>query len=118
MLLLRLARHAVTISIKAGTVTRLATMQRRRTSRTRFGTILVVNIRLRRSLLSRLRGSLLSGGLSCRSLLNGSFLNRCLHCRLDSLLRCLLGGALRNRGNLPRTQGGIHACGLGGVCAG
>ena len=46
------------------------------------------------------------------------FLNRCLHCRLGSLLRCFLGGALRNRGNLPRTQGGIHACGLGGVCAG
>lgn len=35
-----------------------------------------------------------------------------------SLLRCLLGGALRNRGNLPRTQGCIHARGLGGVCAG
>lgn len=35
-----------------------------------------------------------------------------------NLLRCLLGGALWNRGNLPRTQGGIHACGLGGVCAG
>ena len=43
------------------------------------------------------------------------FLNRCLHCRL---LRCLLGGALRNRGNLPRTQGRIHARRLGGVCAG
>ena len=46
------------------------------------------------------------------------FLNRCLHCRLGSLLRCLLGGALRNRGNLPRTQGRIHARRLGGVCAG
>ena len=46
------------------------------------------------------------------------FLNRCLRCSRGSLLRCLLGGALRNRGNLPRTQGGIHACGLGGVCAG
>ena len=34
------------------------------------------------------------------------------------LLRCLLGGALRNRGNLPRAQGGIHARRLGGVCAG
>ena len=66
--------------------------------------------------------------LSCRNLRSNrrfrrkrasrGFLNRCLHCRLDSLLRCLLGGALRNRGNLPRTQGGIHACGLGGVCAG
>lgn len=88
MLLLRLARYAVTISVKAGTVTRLATVQRRRTSRTRFGTILVVNIRLSRSLLSRglscrslLCRSLLSRSLSCRSLLNGSFLNRCLLCR-------------------------------------
>lgn len=88
MLLLRLARHAVTIRVKAGTVTRLATMQRRRTSRTRFGTILVVNIRLRWSLLSgglscrSLRGRLLGGCLrSHRSLLNGSFLNRCLLCR-------------------------------------
>ena len=35
-----------------------------------------------------------------------------------SLLRCLLGGALRNRGNLPRTQGRIYARRLGGVCAG
>ena len=89
MLLLRLARYAVTISVKAGTVTRLATVQRRRTSRTRFGTILVVNIRLSRSLLSRglscrslLCRSLLGGCLrSHRSLLNGSFLNRCLLCR-------------------------------------
>ena len=46
------------------------------------------------------------------------FLNRCLHCRLDSLLRCLLGGTLRNRGNLPRAQRRIHARRLGGVCAG
>ena len=88
MLLLRLARYAVTISVKAGTVTRLATVQRRRTSRTRFGTILVVNIRLSRSLLCRSLlsrslscRSLLSRSLSCRSLLNGSFLNRCLLCR-------------------------------------
>ena len=43
------------------------------------------------------------------------FLNRCLHCRL---LRCLLGGTLRNRGNLPRAQRRIHARRLGGVCAG
>lgn len=43
------------------------------------------------------------------------FLNRCLHCRL---LRCFLGGTLRNRGNLPRAQRRIHARGLGGVCAG
>ena len=35
-----------------------------------------------------------------------------------NLLRCLLGGALGNRGNLPRAQGRIHARGLGGVCAG
>ena len=34
-----------------------------------------------------------------------------------NLLRCLLGGTLRNRGNLPRTQGRIHARRLGGVCA-
>ena len=89
MLLLRLARHAVTISIKAGTVTRLATMQGRRTSRTRFGTILVVNIRLRRSLLNRLSRGLLRGCLRSnlsrsflsRGLLSGSFLNRCLLCR-------------------------------------
>ena len=27
-------------------------------------------------------------------------------------------GALRNRGNLPCTQGRIHACRLGGVCTG
>ena len=47
--------------------------------------------------------------------------NRCLQGNRGnwgSLLRCLLGGALRNRGNLPRTQGCIHARGLGGVCAG
>ena len=72
--------------------------------------------------------------LSCRNLLtrrnlrsnrglrrkrtSRGFLNRCLHCRLGNLLRCLLGGTLRNRGNLPRAQGGIHARGLGGVCAG
>ena len=41
--------------------------------------------------------------------------SRYLRC---NLLRCLLGGALRNRGNLPRTQGCIHARRLGGVCAG
>lgn len=70
-------------------------MQRRRTSRTSISACFVINTRLRRSLLNRLRGSLLSrslsrrslrgrllsGGLSCRSLLNGSFLNRCLLCR-------------------------------------
>ena len=68
--------------------------------------------------------------LSCRSdrrlrrkrasrvFLNRDFLNRCLHCRRGSLLGCLLGGALRNRGDLPGTQGRIHARGLGGVCAG
>ena len=44
--------------------------------------------------------------------------SRCLQSNRGSLLRCLLGGALRNRGNLPRTQGRIHARGLGGVCAG
>lgn len=68
--------------------------------------------------------------LSCRSdrrlrrkrasrvFLNRDFLNRCLHCRRGSLLGCLLGGALRNRGDLPGTQGRIHARGLGGVRAG
>ena len=35
-----------------------------------------------------------------------------------NLLRCFLGGALRNRGNFPRAQRRIHARGLGGVCAG
>ena len=43
---------------------------------------------------------------------------RTSRCLRGNLLRCLLGGALRNRGNLPRTQGCIHARGLGGVCAG
>ena len=70
--------------------------------------------------------------LSCRNLLTSRNLlgcrglrrkrtNRCLQGNRGnwgSLLRCLLGGALRNRGNLPRTQGRIHARGLGGVCAG
>ena len=96
-LLLRLARHAVTIRIKTRTVTRLATMQRRRASCTYRITILVVNTRLRRSLLNRLRGSLLSGSLSRRSLRG---------CLLDGRLRSyrrllnrlsLLRGSLRNR---------------------
>lgn len=56
-------------------------MQRRRTSRTSISACFVINTRLRRSLLNRLRGSLLSRSLSRRSLLNGSFLNRCLLCR-------------------------------------
>ena len=70
--------------------------------------------------------------LSCRNLLTSRNLlgcrglrrkrtSRCLRrsrYSRGSLLRCLLGGTLRNRGNLPRTQGRIHARGLGGVCAG
>ena len=64
--------------------------------------------------------------LSCRYLrsnrgLRGKRTSRCLRRSRYSrgnLLRYLLGGALRNRGNLPRTQGSIHARGLGGVCAG
>ena len=61
--------------------------------------------------------------LSCRNLLRKRGLrrqrtSRCLQSNRGSLLRCLLGSALRNRGNLPRTQGCIHARGLGGVCAG
>ena len=83
VLLLRLARHAVTIRIKTRAVTRLATMQRRRASCTYRITILVINTRPRRSLLNRLRGSLLSGRLSRRSLrgrLRGRRLSsRCLH---------------------------------------
>lgn len=94
VLLLRLARHAVTIRIKTGAVTRLATMQRRRTSCTYRITILVINTRLRRSLLNRLRGSLLSGSLSRRSL-GGRMLNG----RLRSYRRLLnlLRGSRRNR---------------------
>ena len=97
VLLLRLARHAVTIRIKTRTVTRLATMQRRRTSCTYRITILVINTRLRRSLLNRLRGSLLSGSLSRRSLRG-----RLLDGRLRSYRRLLnrlslLRGSLRNR---------------------
>ena len=58
--------------------------------------------------------------LSCRNLLRkrGLRCKRTSRCLRGNLLRCLLGGALRNRGNLPRTQGCIHARGLGGVCAG
>ena len=58
--------------------------------------------------------------LSCRNLLRkrGLRRKRTSRCLRGNLLRCLLGGALRNRGNLPRTQGCIHARGLGGVCAG
>lgn len=58
--------------------------------------------------------------LSCRNLLRkrGLRRKRTSRCLRGNLLRCLLGGALRNRGNLPRTQGRIHARGLGGVCAG
>lgn len=58
--------------------------------------------------------------LSCRNLLRkrGLRRQRTSRCLRGNLLRCLLGGALRNRGNLPRTQGRIHARGLGGVCAG
>ena len=64
--------------------------------------------------------------LTCRNLRSNRGLrrkrtSRCLRRSRYSrgnLLRCFLGGALRNRGNLPRTQGRIHARGLGGVCAG
>ena len=95
MLLLRLARHAVTIRIKTRAVTWLATMQRRRTSRTRFGTILVVNIRLRRSLLNRLRRCLLlSRSLSRRRLLGG---------RLRSHRR-LLNRSFLLRGSLKKPE--------------
>ena len=60
--------------------------------------------------------------LTCRNLLSYRGLrrkrtSRCLRRSRYSrgnLLRCLLGGTLRNRGN----QGCIHARGLGGVCAG
>ena len=60
---------------------------------------------------------------SCRNLLSSRNLLRKRGLRRKrtsrgNLLRCLLGGALRNRGNLPRTQGRIHARGLGGVRAG
>ena len=63
---------------------------------------------------------------SCRNLLSSRNLlrkrglrrKRTSRCLRGNLLRCLLGSALRNRGNLPRTQGRIHARGLGGVCAG
>ena len=97
VLLLRLARHAVTIRIKTRAVTRLATMQRRRASCTYRITILVINTRPRRSLLNRLRGSLLSGRLSRRSLRG-----RLLDGRLRSYRRLLnrlslLRGCLRNR---------------------
>ena len=53
--------------------------------------------------------------------LRGKRTRRCLRRNRysrGSLLRCLLGGTLRNRGNLPRTQGRIHARRLGGVRAG
>ena len=58
--------------------------------------------------------------LSCRNLLRkrGLRRQRTSRCLRGNLLRCLLGSALRNRGNLPRTQGRIHARGLRGVCAG
>ena len=64
--------------------------------------------------------------LGCRNLLTSRNLLGCRGLRSKrasrysrgSLLRCLLGGTLRNRGNLPRAQGRIHARGLGGVCAG
>ena len=97
VLLLRLARHAVTIRIKTRAVTRLATMQRRRASCTYRITILVINTRPRRSLLNRLRGSLLSGSLSRRSLRG-----RLLDGRLRSYRRLLnrlslLRGSRRNR---------------------
>ena len=102
-LLLRLARHAVTIRIKTRAVTRLTTMQRRRTSRTSISACFVVNTRPRRSLLNRLRGSLLSGSLSRRRLrgclLDGRLrsyrrlLNRSFLLNRLSLLR----GSLRNR---------------------
>ena len=113
-LLLRLARHAVTIRIKTRTVTRLATMQRRRASCTYRITILVVNTRLRRSLLNRLRGSLLSGSLSRRSL------RRCL---LDGRLRSyrsllnrlrLLRGCRRNRSRRCRHRRSLSSRSLYG----
>ena len=86
-----LLRNSTTVGSKGITLTKTA----RRSSRNLLS--YRSNRRLRRKRTSR------------------GFLNRCLHCRL---LRCLLGGALGNRGNLPRAQGRIHARGLGGVCAG
>ena len=74
--------------------------------------------RSRRNLLSY-RG--LRRKRASRGFLNRRFLNRRLRCSRNSrgsLLGCLLGGALRNRGNLPRAQGCIHAGCFGGVCAG
>ena len=111
VLLLRLARHAVTIRIKTRTVTRLATMQRRRASCTYRITILVINTRLRRSLLNRLcgslsrrslRGRLLDGCLrSYRRLLNRSFLLNRLSllrgCRRNRSCRRLRGRCLSSR---------------------
>ena len=97
VLLLRLARHAVTIRIKTRAVTRLATLQRRRASCTYRITILVINTRPRRSLLNRLRGSLLSGRLSRRSLRG-----RLLDGRLRSYRRLLNRSFLLNRLSLLR----------------
>ena len=105
VLLLRLARHAVTIRIKTRAVTRLATMQRRRTRSNSRSTILVINTRLRRSLLNRLCGSLLRGSLSRRSLRG-----RLLDGRLRSYRRLLNRSFLLNRLSLLRGRRRNRSC--------